>query len=180
MFQSQYIEKLLNVFKCFFLFSPIFFFNFGQKGKLNFYFRTNFTLLIKNGKTNMGLNICLLWTIICCLKMLTIFEKIEKLKSTLKHRKHWIEFNVHILKNIDIALSFNVHFFDIKNIESKSMSTSVQTLSTQFIMEGISLNLWQNSMFRALKPNQQAELRFTKLVIHRVVFMLISTPKKDY
>jgi hypothetical protein len=32
------------------------------------------------------------------------------------------------LKNIDIELSFNVHFFDIENIESKSMSMSVQTL----------------------------------------------------
>ncbi len=32
----------------------------------------------------MGLNICLLWTIFCYLKMLTIFEKIETLKSTLK------------------------------------------------------------------------------------------------
>jgi len=53
------------------------------------------------------------------------------LRPTLKHWKHWIEFNVENLKNIDIALSFNVHFFDIKNIESKSMSMSVQTLNNE-------------------------------------------------
>ncbi len=32
------------------------------------------------------------------------------------------------MKNIDIQLSFNVHFFDIENIELKSMSMLVQTL----------------------------------------------------
>jgi len=58
-----------------------FFDTFGQKGRLNFNFRANFTLLIKNRKPNMGLDICLLWTIFCYLKMLKIFEKI----ATLKH-----------------------------------------------------------------------------------------------
>jgi len=37
---------------------------------------------------------------------------------------------VEILKNIDIELSFNVHFFGIENIELKSMSMSVQTLNS--------------------------------------------------
>jgi len=64
MFQSQYIEKLLNVlnvsmFLNFIHFFP-FFYIFGQKVRLNFNFRTNFTLLIKNRKPNMGLNVCLL------------------------------------------------------------------------------------------------------------------------
>jgi len=108
----------------------------------------------------MGLNIGLLWTIFCYLKMLTIFEKIatlkhrnqnrnieiniETLKSTLKHWKHWIKFNFEILKNIDIQLSFNVHFFDIENIESKSMSMSVQlqTLSTQIPKAQNTLMTW--------------------------------------
>jgi len=54
---------------------------FGQKGRLNFNFRTNFTFLIKNRKPNMGLNICLPCTIFCYLKMLTIFEKILTLKT---------------------------------------------------------------------------------------------------
>jgi len=125
---SRCFSMFLNVFNFF----PIFFDIIGQKRKFNSNFRTIFTLLIKNRKLNMGLNICLLWTIFWHLKMLTIFEKncnIETLKSTLKHWKHWIEFNVDILKKIDIALSFNVHFFDIENIESKSMSMSVQTLT---------------------------------------------------
>ncbi len=120
--------SMFSMSQCFSIFSiyfQFFFDIFGQKGRLNFNFRTNFTLLIKNRKPNMRLNVCLLWTIFCYLKM---FEKIATLKSTLKHGKHWIEFNVEILKNIDIALSFNVHFFDIENIESKSMSMSVQTL----------------------------------------------------
>ena len=56
----------------------------------------------------------------------------ETLKSTVKHWKHWIKFNVEILNNIHIALSFNVHFFYIKNIESKSMSMLVQTLSIYY------------------------------------------------
>ncbi len=104
--------SMSQCFSMFFNFFPIFFDIIGQKGKLNFNFRTNFTLLIKNTsrKLNMGLNICLLWTIFCYLKMLTIVEKIATLKSTLKHWKHWIEFNVDILKKIDIALSFNLHF----------------------------------------------------------------------
>jgi hypothetical protein len=114
----------LNVFQ-------FFWYLFGQKGRLKFNFRTNFTLLIKNRKPNMGLNICLLWKIFYYLKMLTILEKIATLNSTFKHWNHWkqwIEFIVEILNSIDIALSFNVHFFDIKNIESKPMSMSVQTL----------------------------------------------------
>jgi hypothetical protein len=139
MFQSQYIEKLLNVSQCFSIFSQFFwyFFDiFGQKWRLNLNFRPNFTLLIKNRKPHMhmGLNICLLWTIFCYLKKLTIFKKIPTLKilkSTLKHWKHWIKFNVEILNNIDIELSFNVNFFDIKNIESKSMSMLVQTLNEE-------------------------------------------------
>jgi hypothetical protein len=120
---SQCFSMFLNYF-------PIFISTFGQKGRLNFNFRTNFTLLIKNRKPNMGLNICLPCIIFCYLKILTIFEKISTLKSTLKHWKHWIKFNVEILKNIDIELSFNVHFFGIENIELKSMSMSVQTLNS--------------------------------------------------
>jgi len=122
MFQSQYIEKLLNVSQCFSIFSQFFwyFFDiFGQKWRLNLNFRPNFTLLIKNRKPNMGLNICLLWTIFCYLKKLTIFKKIPTLKilkSTLKHWKHWIKFNVEILNNIDIELSFNVIFLTSKTL----------------------------------------------------------------
>jgi hypothetical protein len=139
--------SMFSMFLNFFQFFLNFFQFFGLKGRLNYNFRTNFTLLIINKKPNMGLNICLLWTIFCYLKMLTIFEKncnIETLKSTLKHWKHWIKFNVEILKNIDIALSFNVHFFDIKNIESKSMSMSVQTLSIYSVRRLIG-SLWANT-----------------------------------
>jgi len=46
-----------------------------------------------------------------------MFEKI----ATLQHWKHWIKINVENLNNIDIKLSFNVIFFEIKNIELKSM-----------------------------------------------------------
>jgi len=35
-------------------FFSIFFDIFGQKGRLNFNFRTNFTILIKNKKPNIG------------------------------------------------------------------------------------------------------------------------------
>ncbi len=70
--------NFFQFFSIFFQFFPIF----GQKGRLNYNFRTNFALLIINKKKpNMGLIICLLWTIFCYLKMLTIFEKI----ATLKH-----------------------------------------------------------------------------------------------
>ncbi len=81
---SQYFSMFFNFFSIFFNFFQ-FFDIFGQKGRLNLNFRTNFTLLIKNRKPNMGLNICLLWAIFYYLKMLTIFEKIATLKSTLKH-----------------------------------------------------------------------------------------------
>ncbi len=77
---SQCLSMFINVSQFF----PNFFDIFGQRGRLNFNFRTNFYLLIKNKKSNMAnmeLNICLLWTIFCYLKMLTTFEKI----STLKH-----------------------------------------------------------------------------------------------
>jgi len=43
-----------------------------------------------------------------------------------------IEINIEILNNIDIALSFKVHFFDIENIKSKSLSMSAwRTLAYQ-------------------------------------------------
>ncbi len=120
MFQSQYIEKLLNVFNVsmFFNFSQ-FFDIFGQKRRLNFNFRTNFILLIKNRKPNMWLNICLLWTIFCYLKMLTIFEKVATLQHWNQHKilktLNWIQcWNFE--KNIDITLSFNVHFFKSKTL----------------------------------------------------------------
>ena len=101
---SQCFSMFLN----FFNFFPIFFDIIGQKGKLNFNFRTNFTLLIKNRKLNMGLNICLLWTIFCYLKMLTIFEKI----ATLKHwNQHW----------------------NIENIESNSMLKFWKTLTSHWV-----------------------------------------------
>jgi len=55
------------------------------------------------------LNNCLRWTIFCHLKMLTIFEK----NTTFKH---WIKFNVEFFNNIDMELSFNVHFLPIKTL----------------------------------------------------------------
>jgi hypothetical protein len=112
---SQCFSMFLNVSQCFSMFLnvsqffPNFFDIFGQRGRLNFNFRTNFSLLIKNKKPNMELNICLLWTISCYLKMLTTFEKIATLK-------HWIEFNVEIWHRIEFQC-FNVHFFDIENFE---------------------------------------------------------------
>ncbi len=45
--------------------------------------------------------------------------------------KNWIKFNVEIFSNIGIALSFNVQLLNTENIESKSMSMSVQTLILQ-------------------------------------------------
>jgi len=116
MFQNQYIKKLLNVFNVSMFLNFIQFFQlkkyiFGQKGGLNFNFRTNFTLLIKNRKPNMGLNICLLWTIFCYLKMLTIFQKI----STLKHwNQHWnIEINIGTLNRIQ-CWNFEKHWHRIE------------------------------------------------------------------
>jgi len=35
---------------------------------------------------------CLLWTIFCYLKMLTLFEKIATLKHWNQHWKHWIQY----------------------------------------------------------------------------------------
>jgi len=110
--------QYLNVFQCssrflkFFNFFPIFFDIIGQKGKLNLNFRTNFTLLIKNRK----LNICLLWTIFCYLKMLTIFEKI----ATLKHCNQ---------------------LWNIENIESNSMLTFWKTLTSHWVSMFIFLTL---------------------------------------
>ncbi len=108
--------------QCFSMFIIFFNFFFGQKRRSIFHFRTNLTLLIKNRKPNMGLNIGLLWTIFCNLKMLTIYEKIP----TLEHwNKHW-----NILKNNDWhRIEFQCSLFDIENIGLKSMSMLVQTLS---------------------------------------------------
>jgi len=85
----QCFSMFLNVSQClsiFFNFFPIFWL---KKGRLNFNFITNLTLLIKNRKLNMGLNICLHCTIFCSLKMLTIFEKIATLKPTLNRNQCW-------------------------------------------------------------------------------------------
>ncbi len=116
---SQCFSMFLNVSQCFSIFKKKFsnFFDiFGQKGRLNFNFRTNFTLFIKNRKTNMGLNICLLWTIFCYLKMLTIFLKIPTLK-------HW-----------------NQHW-NIENIESNSMLKFWKTLTSHWVSMFIFLTL---------------------------------------
>jgi len=100
---SQCFSVFLNFFQFFQFFDII-----GQKGRLNFNFITNFTLLIKNRKPNMGLNICLLWTFFCYLYMLTIFEKI----ATLKHwNQHW----------------------NIENIEYNSMLECWKTLTSHWV-----------------------------------------------
>ncbi len=133
MFQSQYIEKLLNVFNVsmflnisqfFSIFSKkfYFFYIFGQKGWLNFNFRTNFTLLIKNKKPNKGFNICFLWTLKKC--------NIETLKFWKTLTSHWIQCS-----------------FDIKNIESKSIAMSVQTLTTNIYNDS------SNSIYFCLPHN---------------------------
>jgi len=83
--------SMFSMSKCFSMFLNFFpFFDiFGQKGRLNFDFRTNFTLLIKNLTWDLIFAYSS-WTIFCYLKMLTIFEKIATLKSTLKYWKHWL------------------------------------------------------------------------------------------
>jgi len=75
MFQSQYIEKLLNVSQ-FFQHFLIFFC--GQKGISNFNFRTNFTLIIKK---KLAWDLLFAYSGQFSVKMLTIFLKI----ATLKH-----------------------------------------------------------------------------------------------
>ncbi len=78
----------------------IFFNFFGQKGRSNSNFRTNFTLLIKKRKPN--LIFAYSGNFFCYLKINNIWKNcnIETLKSTLKHWKHWIKFNVEILKTL--------------------------------------------------------------------------------
>jgi len=84
MFSMSGLGQNFSMFFNFFQFFPIFYI-FGQKGRLNFNFRTNFTPLIKNRKPNMGLNICLFWTIFCFFLILAIFEKIATLKHLNQH-----------------------------------------------------------------------------------------------
>ncbi len=104
---SQCFTMFLKFFSIFWFF-PKKISIFVQKWGLNFNFRPNFTLLTKNRKPNMRLNICLLWTIFCYLKMLTIFENI----ATLKHwNQHW----------------------NIENIESNSMLKFWKTLTSHWV-----------------------------------------------
>jgi hypothetical protein len=113
MFSISQCFSIFSNFPIFSNFFQFFLYFFGQKGRLNYYFRTKFTLLIIK-KSNMGLNICLHWTIFCYLKMLTIFEKISTLNriqcwnfekhwhriefqcSFFWHWKHWIKINVNV------------------------------------------------------------------------------------
>jgi len=78
---------MFSMSQCFSIFFN-FVYIFGQKGRLNFNFRANFTLFIKNRKPNMGLDICFLWAIWKC------WQYLKKLQHW---NQHWniqnIEFN---------------------------------------------------------------------------------------
>jgi len=115
---------------------------FGSKRKIQFLFLELISLfIIKNREQNtMRLKYSLK------LDDFLLFENVDniwrKKITTLKHwNQHWIEFNVKIFNNIDIALSFNVKF-----LTSKTLSMSVQTLRNHhFWLRVLSLDYMNKS-----------------------------------
>ena len=99
---SQCFSMFLNVFQCFSMFLNFFsiFFNFfGQKGRLNYNFRTNFTLLIINKKN-------LTWDLIFA--YFGQFSAIWKCWQYLKKLQHWnIEINIETLKTLNQIQCWN-------------------------------------------------------------------------